>query len=55
MTTPTTPLYWDCECPTNWIHPKTEFSCIFCGATQEEATDSRIEEVNRFLGLDIKE
>lgn len=26
----TTPLFWDCECEYNYIHPNTDFMCLKC-------------------------
>ena len=41
----TTPLFWDCECDCDYIHPSSEFQCFSCGAVQEESPDSRVNEV----------
>lgn len=41
----TTEKYWDCECKDNFIHPKTQIMCNICGATAEEQSDSRVNEV----------
>lgn len=41
----TTPLFWDCECENNYIHPASDESCILCGAIREEQPDSRVDEV----------
>lgn len=42
----TTPFYWDCECPKDYIHPKgTVFQCSVCGAIQADQPDSRLNEV----------
>ena len=37
--------FWDCECETNYIHPKSEEECKVCGAYSEEQPDSRMDEV----------
>lgn len=41
----TTPLFWDCNCPENYIHRKSERICNVCLATPEEQPDSRVNEV----------
>jgi hypothetical protein len=41
----TTPLFWDCECEENYIHALTEENCPACGATREDAPDTRVNEV----------
>lgn len=41
----TTEHFWDCECETNYIHPKCVSVCPRCGAYQEERPDSRTNEV----------
>ena len=42
----TTPLFWDCNCETNYIHSSTEYHCALCGAiNNDEQPDSRIDEV----------
>lgn len=40
-----TDLFWDCECPENYIHPAFEDECSQCGALQENQPDSRMSEV----------
>ena len=42
---PTTEHFWDCECETNYIHPKCVPVCPRCGAVSDECSDSRINEV----------
>ena len=42
---PTTEHFWDCECETNYIHPKCVTVCPRCGAVSDECSDSRINEV----------
>ena len=41
----TTPLFWDCECPQKFIHPKSVDRCKKCLKTKEESPDSRLDEV----------
>jgi hypothetical protein len=41
----TTPLYWDCECLEDYIHPKKENNCIYCGAEADFQPESRVNEV----------
>lgn len=41
----TDPGYWDCECQTYYIHPKSETFCERCRARQEDCPDSRTAEV----------
>lgn len=41
----TNPMYWDCECQTRYIHPKTNFTCPLCGAVPNEQPDSLMNEV----------
>lgn len=45
----TTDLFWDCECERNYIHSKTVYGCINCGAMQEDQPDSMVEEVIQTL------
>ena len=41
----TTEAYWDCECPENYIHPKSEDKCPKCGRTSDEQPDAIVSEV----------
>jgi hypothetical protein len=41
----TTPLFWDCECTSLYLHTKDEKRCLICGVYQEEQPDSMITEV----------
>ena len=41
----TTEHFWDCECETNYIHPKSVSICPRCGAVSDERPDSRTNEV----------
>jgi hypothetical protein len=41
----TTPLFWDCECIEDYIHPKHETVCGRCHAQQEDSPDSRVSEL----------
>jgi len=43
----TTPLFWDCECEQEYIHPAFVESCPACGANRAEQPDSRLEEIFR--------
>lgn len=45
----TTPLFWDCECKENFIHPNTDFMCLECMCVQDEQPESRVEEVIRYI------
>lgn len=45
----TTPEYWDCECISNYIHPKSQPKCDWCGCEQDEMPDSRVDEVKFYL------
>ena len=41
----TTEDYWDCECPNNYIHPRSDEYCSRCDAREEDQPDSRVSEV----------
>lgn len=41
----TTNLYWDCECPANYIHPAAMNMCEDCGAFRDESPDSSLTEL----------
>jgi hypothetical protein len=41
----TTIQYWDCECETDYIHPRSQDNCEKCKATREDSPDSRVLEV----------
>jgi hypothetical protein len=41
----TTPEYWDCECESNYIHPKNQRTCSECNARHEDQPDSHLSEV----------
>jgi hypothetical protein len=45
--------FWDCECATDYIHPKTASKCSKCGAVREDQPDSRVNEVE-VAGLTAK-
>ena len=48
--------YWDCECETNYIHLKTNtLSCSVCGMTEDECSDSRPNEIQRYYKNYIEE
>lgn len=47
--------YWDCNCKDNYIHSKNHSVCPVCGADQEEAPDSIVEEIaETFIGKKVK-
>lgn len=37
--------YWDCECESNYIRPRSEIKCEICGAMQEDQPPARLDEV----------
>lgn len=37
--------FWDCECTTNYIHPKDQPQCMLCSTLQIEQPNSRVDEV----------
>lgn len=41
----TTPLFWDCDCERDYIHPAAQNECPVCGAIREEQPDSHVNEV----------
>lgn len=41
--------YWDCNCPENYIHAKTEESCPKCKAHHSTQPDIRVCEVEEFI------
>lgn len=41
----TTAHFWDCECDTNYIHPRTVDTCAMCNVSQDDKPDSRIDDV----------
>ena len=43
----TTPLFWDCRCEEDYIHPASHESCTACNTRREEAPDARVDEVFR--------
>ena len=45
----TTEHFWDCNCVSDYIHPKTERTCSKCGAVHEDQPDSHIEEAIAFM------
>lgn len=42
--------YWDCECETNYIHPKTQRTCSICNVNADDQPDSIAREVEIYLG-----
>ena len=45
----TTDDYWDCECNEDYIHPKSQETCLKCGCVSDEQPDSLVNEVNLML------
>lgn len=43
--TVTDPDYWDCECATNYIRPKSKPECFICNTCEDDQPDSRADEV----------
>ena len=41
----TTPLFWDCECQEQYIHPVSHNQCWICGTHRDDAPESRLNEV----------
>ena len=41
----TTKLYWDCECPKNYINHSFITKCEICGAHKADQPDSRLDEL----------
>jgi hypothetical protein len=44
----TTPLFWDCNCEEEYIHPATDEACPACNTRREDAPDARVEEIFRY-------
>ena len=40
--------YWDCECEKDFIHLRSQESCLICKAEQEDQPDSRVLEVLKY-------
>jgi len=53
----TNDLYWDCECPNNYIHKKSEsLECNICGYCEEDMPDScqkEVEEGKHFASKEV--
>ncbi len=45
----TTDDFWDCECECGFIHSTLLDKCHVCGVLQEEAPESRVEEIETLL------
>ena len=45
----THPDFWDCECPSDYIHQRTDPNavCEHCGACEQDQPDSRPDEIRR--------
>ena len=48
----TSHLYWDCDCPQNYIRPRSMNMCEDCGALKDDSPDSRLSEI-RAAGIHI--
>jgi hypothetical protein len=48
----TTPLFWDCECEEDFIHPRHKIKCDKCGKERWDQPDSRYIEVIAAIVLD---
>ena len=46
-----TPLFWDCECEDDYIHPASEPTCFRCHFQREESPDARVLEVLKYADL----
>ena len=46
-----TPLFWDCKCEEEYIHPAYESICYRCHFQREESPDSRVHEVVKYADL----
>ncbi len=44
----TTPLFWDCDCEMDYIHPASEPQCYVCQAWRDEQPNARVNEVLRY-------
>jgi hypothetical protein len=40
--------YWDCECSSQYIHPRRKQKCYVCGAWRENQPDSHVDEALAF-------
>lgn len=50
----TNPNYWDCNCEDrDYIHPKTEHYCVFCGAYSVDQPDSRQDEIDELFDIEV--
>ena len=43
----TTPLFWDCNCEEEYIHPATQEVCLACNTHREDGPDARVNEIFR--------
>ena len=41
----TDPNFWDCECPSDYIKPKSQKTCTKCGTKSGDQPDSRVNEI----------
>lgn len=41
--------FWDCDCARDYIHPKTQAMCPYCGAWAKDQPDSIAEKVEEML------
>lgn len=40
-----TTQFWDCECESDYIHPKNQLKCRKCDVLAEDQPDSHINEI----------
>jgi hypothetical protein len=44
-----TPLFWECHCEDDYIHPASDLCCYACGVEQgKDAHEARVDEVLRY-------
>jgi hypothetical protein len=46
-----TPLFWDCKCEEDYIHPAYDEFCYRCHFRRDESPDSRAPEVVKYADL----
>ena len=46
-----TPLFWDCKCEEDYIHPVSDATCWRCQMHREESPDARVSEVLKFSDI----
>ena len=50
MTGDITPLFWNCECRTGYIHRRKEKACAICGAKSHKRPMASVAEVLAHYG-----